>query len=116
MGTAPKLVSCIVAIGPSAPSAKEYRSREVTREFQREHPCPSTGRTSGACPGYRKDHISRSPAADPTRFGTFNGKPSPMPRLRTDGSGGLAVADSAILHLSATTAGHNDGARHQCHD
>src|ERR1700746_3387090 len=33
------------------------RSREVTREFQREHPCPSTGRTSGACPGYRKDHV-----------------------------------------------------------
>jgi hypothetical protein len=38
-------------------AAKEYRSREVTREFQREHPCPSTGRTRGACPGYRKDHI-----------------------------------------------------------
>ena len=37
--------------------ATEYRSREVTREFQREHPCPSTGRTSGACPGYRKDHV-----------------------------------------------------------
>ena len=42
---------------PSIASAREYRSREVTREFQREHPCPSTGRTSGACPGYRKDHI-----------------------------------------------------------
>ena len=24
---------------------------------QREHPCPSTGLTSGACPGYRKDHV-----------------------------------------------------------
>src|SRR3974377_989094 len=42
---------------PSVASAKEHRSREVTREVQREHPCPSTGRTSGACPGYRKDHI-----------------------------------------------------------
>ena len=30
--------------------AREYRSRDVTREFQREHPCPSTGLTSGACP------------------------------------------------------------------
>ena len=29
----------------------------VGREFQREHPCPSTGQTSGACPGYSKDHI-----------------------------------------------------------
>ena len=25
--------------------------REVTREFQREHRCPSTGLTAGACPG-----------------------------------------------------------------
>ena len=59
MGTASKLVSCIVAIAiaSTALSAREYRSREVTREFQREHPCPSTGRTSGACPGYRRDHI-----------------------------------------------------------
>jgi hypothetical protein len=29
----------------------------VTRESQREHPCLSTGKTSGACPGYRKDHV-----------------------------------------------------------
>ena len=53
------LVSCIVAvaIASSALSAREYRSRELTPEFQRERPCPSTGFTTGACPGYRKDHI-----------------------------------------------------------
>ena len=50
-------VTCGVALVPIIASAKQYRSREVTREFQREHPCPSTGKTSGACPGYRKDHI-----------------------------------------------------------
>ena len=33
------------------------RSRSVTSAFQRKNPCPSTGRRSGACPGYRKDHI-----------------------------------------------------------
>ena len=38
-------------------SAKEHRSREVTREFQREEPCPSTGARRGRCPGYIKDHI-----------------------------------------------------------
>jgi hypothetical protein len=37
--------------------AKEQRSRAVTLEFQRENPCPSTGLTTGACPGYVKDHI-----------------------------------------------------------
>jgi hypothetical protein len=41
----------------SVASASEHRSRAVTREFQREHPCPSTGLTRGACPGYRKDHV-----------------------------------------------------------
>jgi hypothetical protein len=48
----------IALTSPASLSAREYRSREVTREFQREHPCPSTGKTSGACPGYRKDHIN----------------------------------------------------------
>ena len=47
----------LALVSTSQLSAKEHRSREVTREFQREHPCPSTGKTSGACPGYRKDHI-----------------------------------------------------------
>jgi hypothetical protein len=55
---------CIVVFGAliylvlaSGTSAREHRSREVTREFQREHPCPSTGKPSGACPGFRKDHV-----------------------------------------------------------
>jgi len=42
---------------PGLASAREPRSYAAKREFQREHPCPSTGRTSGACPGYVKDHI-----------------------------------------------------------
>jgi hypothetical protein len=33
------------------------RSRTVRRAFQRANPCPSTGETSGACPGYIADHI-----------------------------------------------------------
>ncbi len=32
------------------------RSRAVTAEFQRWHPCPSTGKRYGACPGWIKDH------------------------------------------------------------
>jgi hypothetical protein len=46
------VVSCATVL-----HAAEHRSRAVTREFQREHPCPSTGLTTGACPGYWKDHI-----------------------------------------------------------
>jgi hypothetical protein len=36
---------------------KIKRSPEAKRAFQRSHPCPSTGRTSGACPGYVIDHV-----------------------------------------------------------
>jgi hypothetical protein len=54
---APVIVVVILALACSPLAAREYGSREVTREFQREHPCPSTGRAGGACPSYRKDHI-----------------------------------------------------------
>lgn len=37
--------------------AKTTRSRATTYEFQKDHPCPSTGKRYGACPGYIKDHI-----------------------------------------------------------
>ena len=52
------LASCIPLMASlTMASASEHRSRAVAREFEREHPCPSTGLTSGACPGYWKDHI-----------------------------------------------------------
>lgn len=33
------------------------RSHAAKAAFEREHPCPSTGRTSGRCPGYVVDHV-----------------------------------------------------------
>jgi hypothetical protein len=27
-------------------------------QFQREHPCPATGKKTGSCPGYVVDHIN----------------------------------------------------------
>ena len=51
------VLACCLALAPSLASAKTYRSQSVKNEFQRQHPCPSTGRTTGACPGYVKDHI-----------------------------------------------------------
>jgi hypothetical protein len=34
-----------------------HRSASARREFQLEHPCPSTGDRSGRCPGYIVDHV-----------------------------------------------------------
>ena len=33
------------------------RSSRARSEFEKSHPCPSTGKTSGACPGYVIDHV-----------------------------------------------------------
>ena len=41
----PIIVEIMIAVVSSPLSANEHRSREVNREFQREHPCPSTGQT-----------------------------------------------------------------------
>lgn len=38
-------------------STAEARDRKVPVEFQRLHPCPSTGKRTGACPGYVRDHV-----------------------------------------------------------
>ena len=63
----PIIVAPVAALLSNPLSAREYRSREVTREFQREHPCPSTGKPSGGCPGYRKDHIKPVACGGPRR-------------------------------------------------
>lgn len=34
------------------------RSEHAKREFSKSQPCPSSGKTSGSCPGYVIDHIS----------------------------------------------------------
>jgi hypothetical protein len=44
------------------------RSPAARRAFQASHPCPATGRVSGACPGYVVDHVvplKRGGADDP---------------------------------------------------
>ena len=43
--------------GPYVPRTRAHRSRTARAEFERTHPCPSTGRGAGACPGYVVDHV-----------------------------------------------------------
>jgi hypothetical protein len=50
------LVMLLVGLAGSA-EARCARSHAVRAAFQRLHPCPSTGQTVGACPGYVFDHI-----------------------------------------------------------
>ena len=46
-----------VAVVPRDSHGKIARSKSARSTFEHSHPCPSTGRTSGACPGYVVDHV-----------------------------------------------------------
>jgi hypothetical protein len=43
---------------PKTKAPQIKRSAKAKDEFQRAHPCPSTGRTSGGCRGYVVDHVN----------------------------------------------------------
>jgi 5-methylcytosine-specific restriction endonuclease McrA len=45
------------AAGNRIGAKKGSRDPAQRRKFHRNNPCPSTGKTSGACPGYHVDHI-----------------------------------------------------------
>ena len=36
----------------------DARSKSARAEFQRQNPCPATGKARGPCPGYQVDHIT----------------------------------------------------------
>lgn len=37
---------------------KIKRSEKAKHDFQRHNPCPSTGKSTGSCPGYVIDHVT----------------------------------------------------------
>jgi hypothetical protein len=41
----------------SGHQGKSKRSKAARHSFMKSHPCPSTGRSGGACPGYVVDHV-----------------------------------------------------------
>jgi hypothetical protein len=57
--------ACVLAVlllaaplaAADVPQTAYARSAAVLRAFQKTHPCPANGKTTGACPGWIKDHI-----------------------------------------------------------
>jgi hypothetical protein len=49
----PVIISMLIVLPVGA---SEKRSSVPLHEFQKHNPCPSTGKTTGACPGHVKDH------------------------------------------------------------
>ena len=57
----PRLAALLIAATVAALAldvgAAATRSRAARAEFHRSTPCPATGKSRGACPGYVVDHI-----------------------------------------------------------
>jgi hypothetical protein len=54
------LLICALLLSLTGPTEagcpKVQRSAAVVRTFRKGHPCPSTGKTTGPCPGWVVDH------------------------------------------------------------
>jgi hypothetical protein len=61
------LVLVALSLWSSVAFGKTYRDPEQRRAFVQSHPCPSTGKTKGRCPGYVVDHITPLCAGGPDR-------------------------------------------------
>lgn len=51
------LAACATTQANSAYKTGKKRDPAERAAFMRQNPCPSTGKTRGACPGYVVDHI-----------------------------------------------------------
>ena len=51
------LVGIATAEAATHATTAVHRSQATTRAFQQSNPCPSTGKTTGACPGFIRDHV-----------------------------------------------------------
>jgi hypothetical protein len=47
----------LLVLAPAQALAKAQRDPHQRAAFMKQQPCPSTGKTRGACPGYVVDHI-----------------------------------------------------------
>lgn len=48
------MVAWLIAL----PAFPAERSRAARADFLKQHPCPATGLSRGACPGYVVDHVT----------------------------------------------------------
>ena len=49
----------------------ESRDQNVVWKFRKTHPCPSTGKVKGACPGWNVDHVIALRCGGPDTVGNM---------------------------------------------
>jgi hypothetical protein len=60
-------LAALLVLAPEQVLAKTQRDPHQRAAFMKQQPCPSTGKTRGACPGYVVDHIKPLCAGGPDR-------------------------------------------------
>ncbi len=61
------ILASLLVLAPAQASAKTQRDSHQRAAFMKQQPCPSTGKSRGACPGYVVDHIRPLCADGPDR-------------------------------------------------
>lgn len=51
------IIALFLAVATAPTLAKQQRSAAAKNAFKQQQPCPSTGKSRGACPGYVIDHV-----------------------------------------------------------
>lgn len=52
-----RVLLVLLLLAAPALAEEPKRDAKVVREWRKTHPCPSTGKTTGACKGWVADHI-----------------------------------------------------------
>lgn len=52
-----RLAAALIFLAVASSAAAPPRSHTATAAFKKLQPCPATGQTHGACPGYVIDHV-----------------------------------------------------------
>ena len=60
-----KSLCLVLALALVAGTVAAPRSKAARTDFIRSHPCPATGQTRGACPGFVVDHVDPLCAGGP---------------------------------------------------
>lgn len=51
------IIAGMLALVTLHANAEYHRSQKAKSIFKHHHPCPSTGKTKGSCPGFIIDHV-----------------------------------------------------------
>lgn len=51
------IIVALLGLTTFSANAEYHRSQKAKSMFKHSHPCPSTGKTKGSCPGFVIDHV-----------------------------------------------------------